>query len=166
MQIKFSDLPNIRRKHKNKDIVFIRGPFDLIHAGHIELLRLAKMKGDILVVALARDSDLAARKGKGRPVLKMWQRKRVMDAIRYVNYVVTLPVSKTREQNKQATFTVLKALRPDIFATVYKIWKKYDVEMRRKYGTKVTLIKEVRLNSTTAIIKRAAVASKNANTNL
>lgn len=123
MIIKIDNLSEIREKHTEK-IIFLRGSFDLLHEGHILYLKQAKAFGDILVVAIARDEDLKIRKGKGRPILPFAQRVAVMDAIKYVDYVVELPLSGTSEQNKNATFKILQQLHPDVFITPYEIWKK------------------------------------------
>lgn len=154
MIIPFTALTKLRATHRRRKIVFVRGSFDLVHIGHVDFLRRAKKHGDILVVALARDTDLRRRKGADRPILPLAQRKRVVDALRFVDYVTTLPPSGTPTQNKQATYTVLAALRPDILVTPYRKWMQHASEFKKKYGTVVVLIRENRLNSTTSIMEK------------
>ena len=60
--------------------------FDLLHYGHIELLRRAKEMGDYLIVALSTD-EFSASKGK-RAYFSFDQRKTMLEAIRYVDLVV------------------------------------------------------------------------------
>ncbi|EJN83993.1 glycerol-3-phosphate cytidylyltransferase [Actinomyces naeslundii str. Howell 279] len=62
------------------------GSFDLLHYGHIELLRRAKEMGDYLIVALSTD-EFSASKGK-RAYFSFDQRKTMLEAIRYVDLVV------------------------------------------------------------------------------
>ena len=62
------------------------GSFDLLHYGHIELLRRAKAMGDYLIVALSTD-EFSASKGK-RSYFSYEQRKAMLEAIRYVDMVV------------------------------------------------------------------------------
>lgn len=50
-----------RRKIK---VVLTGGVFDILHAGHIFTLNEAKKRGDVLVVAVARDEQLRRRKGR------------------------------------------------------------------------------------------------------
>ena len=62
------------------------GSFDLLHYGHIELLRRAKAMGDYLIVALSTD-EFSASKGK-RAYFSYEQRKAMLEAVRYVDMVV------------------------------------------------------------------------------
>ena len=59
-----------REKKKRKKIVFTNGCFDILHVGHIRILREAKSLGDILVVGLNRDASVRRLKGPGRPMNK------------------------------------------------------------------------------------------------
>ena len=65
--------------------VITYGTFDLLHPGHINLLRRAKDLGDELYVGLSTD-EFNQMKGK-TAVLKYEQRKTVLEAIRYVDHV-------------------------------------------------------------------------------
>ena len=47
------------------NIFFTNGCFDLLHVGHIELLRYAKSLGDYLVVGINSDSSIKKLKGDG-----------------------------------------------------------------------------------------------------
>ena len=66
--------------------VITYGSFDLLHYGHIELLRRAKEMGDYLIVALSTD-EFSDSKGK-RAYFSFDQRKTMLEAIRYVDLVV------------------------------------------------------------------------------
>ena len=48
---------------EGKKVVFTNGCFDLLHCGHLHLLREAKKLGDLLVVALNTDSSIKKIKG-------------------------------------------------------------------------------------------------------
>ena len=52
-----------------RPIVFTNGCFDLLHVGHLQLLREAKKFGDVLVVGLNSDSSVRGLKGDGRPIV-------------------------------------------------------------------------------------------------
>ena len=66
--------------------VITYGTFDLLHYGHIELLRRAKALGDYLVVALSSDEFNA---GKGKKAYFSYEERRAMlEAIRYDDLVV------------------------------------------------------------------------------
>ena len=62
------------------------GTFDLLHFGHIEILRRAKSLGDYLVVALSTD-EFNAIKGK-KAYYNYETRKKMLEAIRYVDLVI------------------------------------------------------------------------------
>ena len=62
------------------------GTFDLLHTGHINLLRRARALGDYLVVAISTDEFNA---GKGKKAYYTFeQRKAILEAIRYVDEVI------------------------------------------------------------------------------
>lgn len=62
------------------------GTFDLLHYGHINLLRRCKTQGDYLVVGLSTDS-FNALKGK-QCYFSFHARKEMLEAIRYVDLVI------------------------------------------------------------------------------
>ena len=66
--------------------VITSGSFDLLHYGHIELLRRAKAMGDYLIVALSTD-EFSVSKGKCA-YFSYEQRKAMLEAIRYVDLVI------------------------------------------------------------------------------
>ena len=62
------------------------GTFDLLHYGHIEILRRAKALGDYLVVALSTDEF---NESKGKIAYHSYEtRKKMLEAIRYVDLVI------------------------------------------------------------------------------
>jgi glycerol-3-phosphate cytidylyltransferase len=66
--------------------VITYGTFDLIHRGHINILRRAKEMGDYLIVALSTDEFTT---GKGKQVYyKYEERKSILEAIKYVDEVI------------------------------------------------------------------------------
>ena len=66
--------------------VLTYGTFDLLHYGHIRLLKRAKELGDYLIVALSTDEFNAI---KGKKAYHNYEtRKRMLEAIRYVDLVI------------------------------------------------------------------------------
>ncbi len=88
----------------NKPRVFVAGTFDIIHPGHVDLLRYAASLGKVYVV-VARDSNVERIKGK-RPVLPEEARLRVVESIRYVY--------EARLGDEKDIFKPLEEIRPDI----------------------------------------------------
>ena len=71
-----------------KKVVFTNGCFDILHAGHIDLLQYAKTKGDVLVVGLNSDASVRRLKGNNRPINNLEMRLKVLSAIDAVDYIV------------------------------------------------------------------------------
>ena len=67
--------------------VITYGTFDLLHYGHINLLRRAKEQGDYLIVALSSDEFNWNEKHK-KTYFTYEQRKQLLEAIRYVDLVI------------------------------------------------------------------------------
>jgi len=67
--------------------VITYGTFDLLHYGHINLLRRAREQGDYLVVALSTDEFNWKEKGK-TCYFNYQQRKQLLEAVRYVDLVI------------------------------------------------------------------------------
>lgn len=49
-------IENLRKRYKNKKIVFVYGKFEILHPGHLRLLKFAKESGDVLIVGVFADS--------------------------------------------------------------------------------------------------------------
>src|SRR5215471_10962265 len=63
-----------------KKVVFTNGCFDLLHSGHIDLLRRARALGDALVVAINSDASVVRLKGSKRPIISESERAELLDA--------------------------------------------------------------------------------------
>jgi D-beta-D-heptose 7-phosphate kinase/D-beta-D-heptose 1-phosphate adenosyltransferase len=76
-----------RRQH-GESVVFTNGCYDLLHAGHIRLLRAARREGDLLVVGLNSDASVRRLKGESRPINPEAERAEVLASLSCVDYVV------------------------------------------------------------------------------
>ncbi len=86
--------------------VITYGTFDLLHTGHINILRRAKALGDYLVVAISSDEFNA---GKGKKAYYTFeQRKAILEAVRYVDEVIP-------EENWEQKNTDIKDHDIDVF---------------------------------------------------
>jgi rfaE bifunctional protein nucleotidyltransferase chain/domain len=69
-------------------IVFTNGCFDVLHIGHVRLLKFACQQGTHLIVGLNSDDSVRQLKGEGRPINGQAWRKEVLESIRYINEVI------------------------------------------------------------------------------
>jgi glycerol-3-phosphate cytidylyltransferase len=88
--------------------VITYGTFDLLHYGHINLLRRAKELGDYLIVALSEDEFNEKCKNK-KCYFPYGERKQLLESIRYVDLVIP---EKTWEQKIED----VKLYQIDVFA--------------------------------------------------
>lgn len=74
-------------RKQDKKIVFTNGCFDVIHRGHIELLKFSKAQGDILILGLNSDKSVKALKGPERPINNQLDRATVLAALEDIDFV-------------------------------------------------------------------------------
>ena len=135
-------------KGQGKKIVFTNGCFDIIHPGHIHLLRESKKIGDVLVVALDDDESVKKVKGAGRPVLNQFERAQIISALDCVDYVIIFSTDKLRQ--------ILEKIKPDFLTKGEDYIGKEVVgkEIVERYGGKVILIPFSQKGSSSEIIDK------------
>ena len=74
-------------RDSNEKIGFANGCFDLLHPGHIHLLKQAASRCDRLVVGLNSDESVRRLKGEGRPAQPAERRAAALQALPYVDVV-------------------------------------------------------------------------------
>ncbi|PAN15663.1 hypothetical protein PAHAL_3G011700 [Panicum hallii] len=79
---------NSRGPGPDSRIVYIDGAFDLFHAGHVEILRLARELGDFLLVGIHTDQTISSTRGRHRPIMNLHERSLSVLACRYVDEVI------------------------------------------------------------------------------
>ena len=129
---------------------FTNGCFDVLHAGHVSLLRQARAECDRLVVGLNDDASVSRLKGPGRPVHTVEQRAAVLNAIRDVDAVVVF-AEDTPER-------LIRDLRPDVLVkgADYEADEVVGADFVRARGGRVVLARLEEGLSSTAAIERLA----------
>ena len=89
-----------------KKIIWVNGCFDLLHEGHIDMLRQAKEQGDYLIIGLNSDASVRANKGPGRPVDNEETRKRKLLATGFVDEVMIF--------SDKTPIEIIRKVKPDI----------------------------------------------------
>ncbi|MEE8106437.1 MAG: D-glycero-beta-D-manno-heptose 1-phosphate adenylyltransferase [Planctomycetota bacterium] len=131
-----------------RSIVFTNGCFDILHPGHVDLLRRARAEGDLLVVGLNSDESVRRLKGAGRPVHDLTARASVLGGLASVDYIASFE-EDTPEQ-------IIERIRPDVLVkgsdwTDKGVVGREFVEAR---GGKVVLLELVPGHSTTNIVNK------------
>ena len=104
----FDEIKNltIDLKNRGKKIVFTNGCFDLLHAGHVRYLEVAKSFGDILILGLNSDRSVTALKGESRPINTQKDRAYILAALEAVDYVVIF--------DEDTPYNLIKVVKPHI----------------------------------------------------
>ena len=129
-------------------IVLANGCFDVLHVGHVRYLEGARELGDILIVGINSDEQVAMQKGDGRPVLPASERAEIVAGLESVTYVTIFDEPTVSE--------LLLALKPDVHAkgTDYTTDTVPEREVVRSYGGEVAIVGDPKDHSTSAIIAR------------
>ncbi len=77
-----------RKRGAGARIVLTNGCFDLVHVGHVRVLRDARALGDVLVVGVNSDDSVRRLKGSERPLVPAEDRAEVLAALESVDYTV------------------------------------------------------------------------------
>ena len=129
-------------------VVFTNGCFDLVHRGHIHLLRQAKTLGDILIVALNSDVSVKTIKGPERPIMPEADRIELIAALEMVDYVVVY--------DEPDPYRVIAAIQPNVLVKGgdWSADKIVGADVVEQNGGRVEVIPYLPGFSTTQIIER------------
>jgi D-beta-D-heptose 7-phosphate kinase/D-beta-D-heptose 1-phosphate adenosyltransferase len=128
---------------------FANGCFDVLHPGHIALIRQAAAACDRLIVALNSDASVKRLKGASRPVQSEQARAEVMGAVKGVSLVVIF-----EEDTPEA---LIEALRPDLLVkgADYSLNEVVGAEFVTAHGGNVLLVDLVADQSTTKLLAKS-----------
>ena len=137
-----------RSKKGSKDrmiqTVWTNGCFDILHRGHLEMLKHAKSLGDYLIVGIDSDEKVANDKGLDRPYNNVGDRKFALKSLKYVDEVV---IFNTAEQLE----LIIKSVSPH-FMVVGSDWKDKPV-IGSQHCNKLMFFDRVGTYSTTNILE-------------
>jgi rfaE bifunctional protein nucleotidyltransferase chain/domain/rfaE bifunctional protein kinase chain/domain len=130
-------------------VVATGGCFDLLHAGHVSLLRAARALGDCLVVLLNSDESVRRLKGSDRPLVPQEDRAEVLRALACVDAVVVF--------HEDTPERALERLRPDLFAKGgdYELDTLAEAATMSRLGGEAIVLPYVAGRSTTTLIRKA-----------
>ena len=136
-------------KRNREIIVAISGYFDPLHVGHLEYIKLAKQLGDKLIVIL--NNDFQAEIKKDRPFMKVQERKKVLESLKYIDEVF-ISIDNDRTVCKS-----LEVIKPNIFANGGDRFR-YEIpesEICRKLNIKIVDGLGEKIQSSSDLIKNS-----------
>jgi D-glycero-beta-D-manno-heptose 1-phosphate adenylyltransferase len=134
------------RRTQGARVVLANGCFDVLHVGHVRYLKGAKAEGDLLVVGINSDKQVAVLKGTGRPIIGEQERAEIVAALESVDLVTIFDEPTVTE--------LLLALKPDVHAkgTDYTEDTVPEREVVRSYGGRVAIVGDPKNHSTSQLI--------------
>lgn len=131
----------------NNNVIFTNGCFDILHAGHVQLLKeCKKLAGDNgkVIVGLNSDASVKKLKGESRPVNDQESRKLLLESLRFVDEVIIF--------EEETPELLIEKIRPDILVKGgdYSI----DQIVGKQYAKKVVVFPYVDGKSTTNTIEK------------
>jgi D-beta-D-heptose 7-phosphate kinase / D-beta-D-heptose 1-phosphate adenosyltransferase len=137
-------------RRRGLKVAFTNGCFDILHPGHVHLLRQARATADKLIVGLNSDASVKRLKGPARPVNDERARAQVLASLADVDAVVVF--------DEDTPLQLLEALHPDVLVkgADYTIEQVVGADLVRSYGGKIVLADLVPDQSTTQTIARMA----------
>lgn len=141
-------------RFQGKRVVFTNGVFDILHAGHVNLLRRARALGDVLVVGINSDASTRRLKGPRRPVNREADRLALVSALDAVDFAVVF------EEDTPAD--VIRALRPHIHVKGgdYQADTLPERDAAQEVAAEVVILSLVEGRSTTSLIDRIVAAAE------
>lgn len=142
-------------EEKKKDglsIVSTNGSFDVVHLGHVRLLKKAKALGDLLVVGVNSDLSVKRLKGESRPINNENSRMEFLACFEMCDYIFCFNEDDPRE--------FLKKIKPDIHVNSSEYGENcIESEILKKIGSKLILFEREADISSSMLIEE----SKNLN---
>ncbi len=134
-------------KASSKTIATLNGSFDLMHAGHLEIIYQASMQADVLIALLNTDASIRRYKGEARPIISLEDRCQMMSALSFVDYVISFDEDDPRN--------MLSMIEPDVHVNGSEYGENcIEAGVVKKGGGKVHVVSLVDGLSTSNIIEK------------
>ncbi|HIG22084.1 MAG TPA: D-glycero-beta-D-manno-heptose 1-phosphate adenylyltransferase [Henriciella marina] len=139
----------VRWRASGLRVGFTNGCFDILHPGHLRVLRQARAQCDRLIVAINTDASVKRLKGESRPVNTEQDRAELLAGIAGVDAVTSFDEDTPAE--------LIKAIQPDVLVKGgdYKADEIVGADTVRARGGEVVIVPLLEGRSTTGIIERS-----------
>ena len=137
-----------RWRKQGLKVGFTNGVFDLLHPGHLSLIRQARAQCDRLIIGLNSDASVKRLKGESRPVQNENARAAVLASLADIDAVVIF--------TEDTPFSLIQTLRPALLVkgADYKREQVVGGDLVENWGGQIVLAQLVEGQSTTATIAR------------
>ena len=133
----------------DRTIIYTSGVFDMLHPGHLAILRRARALGEQLVVGVQEDASVEAQKGM-RPIMSTRERTTMLRALPFVDDVITYSNIDQRP--------ILRRLSPHVMVQGGDWYRTGDrskiVDYARRHGIRIVVLPYTKGVSSTAIKER------------
>jgi rfaE bifunctional protein nucleotidyltransferase chain/domain len=135
-------------RNNGKRIAFTNGCFDLLHRGHVHVLRAARACADVLIVGVNSDESVKQIKGPARPVLPEVDRCELLGAMEMVDFVILF--------NEPDPYDLIAAIQPDVLVKGgdWNSEKIIGADLVEEGGGRVVVVPYIKGFSTTEILER------------
>ncbi len=135
-------------REQGKTVVSTNGCFDILHVGHVRILKQSKELGDILVVGINSDASVKRLKGEDRPINTQDDRAELLSSLECVDIVSIF------DEGTPVEF--LKIVKPDIHVkgADYKPQDLEETPIVESFGGKVQILPLVPQKSTTSLVEK------------
>lgn len=134
-------------RKEGKTIATLNGSFDLLHAGHLEILTQGSLQADVFIVALNSDASIKGYKGPDRPIIPLFFRMQLMSALECVDYVTWFEEADPRE--------LLSLIKPDVHVNGSEYGENcIESEIVKSNGGRIHIVPLVPGLSTSALIQK------------
>ena len=126
-------------------IIWTNGCFDILHRGHMEMFKYAKLLGHKLIVGIDSDDKVKKDKGEDRPINNQYDRKYFLESIKWIDEVI---IFNTQQELK----SVLQYIKPNIMV-VGSDWEGQNI-VGSQYAGDIRYFKRMGNYSTSNIIDK------------
>lgn len=142
LEIEIKDL-----KHKGYSIATLNGSFDILHAGHLQMIYEASQLADRLIVALNTDASIQRYKSKNRPIIPLEYRLQMVAALQFVDHITWF--------DEDNPINLLQIIKPDIHINGVEYGENcIESKVVVENGGKIHLVNLLDELSTSKIIER------------
>lgn len=135
-------------RSEGRTIVTTNGCFDILHVGHVRILKQAREEGDILIVGINSDSSVKRLKGSERPINSEADRAEILASLNAVDYVTIF--------GEDTPVEFLTVVKPNIHVkgSDYKPSDLAETPVVESYGGRVQILSLVPNKSTTSVVEK------------